>query len=189
MKKTKNYIYNLKKYLSKKDRRFNNIFITPVVAFNRKNTNIDAIHSFEDGYIYIDEIAKYIQYSSNNSNTELEWIKDGLKKLPTWDTVTTSSNENIYGIMEGEYIEVYTYDNKKINILYNEILNIKIERKSVFSKEDILVVNFVSGEVEKYKNIRGTIILNKFGDLQEHKISNLKYINFGTNALRRDIYI
>lgn len=189
MKKTKNYIYNLKRYLAKEDRRFNNIFIVPVVAFNRKNANISRIYSFDEGYIYIDEIDKYIKYHFKSLNKQLDWIERGLEALSTWDTLKTSTGENIYGIIKGNYIEVITQDNNQIKIPYDEIINIKIKKMSLFSKEDILIIKFLNNEIKEFKNIRGTIVLDKFGELQKHKISNLKYIDVGTNALRINNYI
>lgn len=186
MKKTKYFIKNLKNYLSNKNNMFGKVFIKPIVAFNRENADISSIHSFEKGYIYIDEIHALIEENSNGSNRNLQWIRNGLIGLSTWDTIITSSNEEIYGVIKDSYLDVCTLNNDKVKLNYKDIKSIKIERNGIFSKEDRLFIKFTDNTENEYKNIRGNIILNKFGNLQEHKISNINFVNVGTWRLRKD---
>lgn len=185
MKKTKYFINNLKNYLSNKNNMFGKVFIKPVVAFNRDNADISSIHSFEKGYIYIDEIPALIEDNSNRRNRDVQWTRNGLLELSTWDTVITSSNEEIYGVIKDSYLDVYTVSNEKFKINYKDIKAIKIERNGVFSKEDRLFIKFTDNTENEYKNTRGAIVLNKFGNLQEHKISNVNFVDVGTWRLRK----
>lgn len=186
MKKTKYFINNLKSYLSTKYSMFNKVFINPVVAFNRDITDISDIHSLEKGYIYIDEIPRLIEVNSSKRKGNIEYIKNGLLELSTWDTVVTNSNETIYGIIEDSYLNVYTEDNEKIKINYKDVKFVKVERKGIFSKEDRLLIRFTDNRENYYKNTTGKIILDKFGTLQEHKISNVNFIDIGTWRLRKN---
>lgn len=189
MKKTKNYIYNLKGYLRKTDCRFNGLFVIPVVAFNRKNSDISAIHSFEEGYIYIDEIKKYIEKTSSINEDNQLWIINGLSELPSWDTLITSNKEEIYGVIKGDFIILRNDNGNAEKLSLSNILYVKLERGKIFSKEDIATVTFVDGRDVKYKNIDGVVTLDKFGELQKHNISNLNYIDVGTHSLRKNNYL
>lgn len=61
-----------------------------------------------------------------------------------------------------------------------------MKRNGIFSKEDRLFVKFTDDTENEYKNTRGVIVLDKFGDLQEHKISNINFVDIGTWRLRKD---
>lgn len=186
MKKTKYFINNFKNYLSSKNSLFNQVNIKAVVAFNRDNADISDIHSFEKGYIYIDEISRLIEKNSSRTYKEHQWLRKELLRLSTWDTVVTSTNEQLYGIIKGSGLTVNTLDNDAVNLKYKDITSIDIKRTGTFSKEDRLIVKFADGAKSVYKNIRSVIVLDKFGDLQEHKISNLNFVDVGTWRLREE---
>lgn len=189
MRKTKGYINQLKKYLSIDDKRFNKVFITPIVAFNRKNTDISDIHSFEDGYIYIDELKNYLEWKSSEAKTNQFWITEGLSNLPTWDTVITTSNEEIYGLIHDDYINLIDEEGEKVKLKLREVVQIRLERGLFFSKEDKVKVVFSDNTTKTYKNVNETIALNKFGKIQKHNISNLTCINVGSQILRANNYL
>jgi hypothetical protein len=101
LKKTKNFISLLKKYVGRVEPRFQRLFLIPVVCFGEK-ADIRAIYDFQGGIIHIEHLPMFFdqhrhpQFATKPSSWITETI---LNKIPNWDRVQTASGEWVNGIL------------------------------------------------------------------------------------------
>ena len=186
LKKTKYYIHHLKQFLSRIDERFSGLFIIPVVGFSDAETDILAIHSMDQGLVYVSEIPGFIKCHRNErfANSPSRWIVDGLRQLPTWDRIQTRENEWLHGIILDDDFSCKTVDGQQYRIPYKHTHSISVSRKGMFSAYDDIQVIRIDGKKVALASSNGRIKFDKFGERQVHKLRNINKVSVGTQSLR-----
>ncbi len=186
LKKTRYFIYNLKRYLSKFDSRFAHVYIIPIVGFSDEESDISAIHSIKDGMVYISEIPQVVEYYRNEkfTNSHSKWIIDGLEKLSTWDAVITRTGEYINGIIKGKEFVCKTKEGRIYSEPYKNIKSVNVAREGILSAYDDVKVLKMNGETDNLLCMEGAVNLDRFGENQLHRLRNIKQIIIGTTYLR-----
>jgi|GEM_PF-1177252 len=184
--KTRYYIHHLKQFLSVIDQRFSHLFIIPVVGFSDTESDISAIHSMEEGLVYISEIPEFIRQHRNERFAKLpsQWIVDGLGWVPTWDRILTRKNEWIQGVILDDTFRCTLPDGGVYSIPYSEVECIYVTRQGSLSDHDGLRILRVSGQTEVLKSSKGQVNIDKAGEHQIHKLRNINQIRIGTHTLR-----
>ncbi|MGB9591742.1 MAG: nuclease-related domain-containing protein [Candidatus Kryptoniota bacterium] len=184
--KTRYYIHHLKQFLTRIDQRFSRLFIIPVVGFSDTESDISAIHSLEEGLVYISEIPEFIRRHRDErfANSPSQWIVDGLRQVPTWDRILTRKNEWIQGIILDNAFSCISPDGRVYSIPYSEVECIYITRQDAFSDHDDVRILRVGGQTEVLMSSKGQVNMDKAGEHQIHKLRNINQIRIGTHALR-----
>ncbi|OSS42147.1 hypothetical protein DESAMIL20_1700 [Desulfurella amilsii] len=177
--KTKFFTKQLRKYLLRFDNRFSTIKFKSVVVFLDSSTNIDGIQSFEEGLIYFSQLEDFLEQQSQNG-TNNAWVLDYLEKLPTFDKIITVNNQTIQGILK-EIIIHCQKPNTELDLKKIRAIDIKHKFTSckaqiMLQYNDLTTCEFVCDKL--------TVILDKFGTLQKHRLSNINKIIVGTHSLR-----
>jgi len=177
--KTKFFTKQLRNHLLKLDNRFSTVKFKSVVVFLDSSTNIDNIHSFEEGLIYFSQLEDFLEQQSQN-DANYSWVLDYLEKLPAFDKIITVNNQTIQGILK-EIIIHCQKQNTKIDLKNIRTIDIKHKLTSCNAKitlqnTDLTTCEFVCDKL--------TVSLDKFGTLQKHRLSNINKIIVGTHSLR-----
>ncbi|MGB9755516.1 MAG: nuclease-related domain-containing protein [Desulfurella sp.] len=177
--KTKFFAKQLKEHLERFDARFSTVKFKSVVVWLDSIANIENIYSFDDGLIYLSQLTDFIEKKSqkNKNNT---WATEYLEKLPTFDQIITTGNQNIHGIILGNTINCQ----KPIQDLHlKDIVSIDFTHKFTSCKSKV-TVNYKDTRNLEFECEKITINLDKFGTHQKHRLFNIKKIIVGTNILR-----
>ncbi len=177
--KTKFFTKQLKEYLIRLDKRFSTVKFQSIVVWVDSSTNIENIHSFEDGVIYLSQLCDFIEQKSASGEND-NVIVEILENLPTFDKIITTYNHTIQGILMDNTI-VIKESNTQLHL--QNIKSISIAHK-LTSCNNILTVEYTDWHTRSYACKQLTINLDKFGSHQKHKISNIKKIIVGTHSLR-----
>jgi Nuclease-related domain len=99
--KTKSFALQLKKYIGRREPRFQHLFLVPVVCFGAK-ADISAISDFQNGMISIEQLPAFLDQQRNPrfASQPSGWIVDTiLNKVPNWDRIKLTTGEWINGIL------------------------------------------------------------------------------------------
>ncbi len=177
--KTKFFTKQLKEYLRKLDKRFSKVKFQSVVVWVDSSTNIENIHSFDDGIIYLSQLCDFIEQKSASGENDSVIVKI-LENLPSFDKIITTHNYTISGILMDNTI-LLKESNTQLHL--QNIKSITIVHK-LTSCNHTLTVEYTDCHTINYACKQLTINLDKFGTHQKHKISNVKKIIVGTHSLR-----
>ena len=183
---TKYYITHLKRFLCGSDARFSRLFIIPVVGFSDTDSDISAIHSMEDGLVYISEIPEFIKHHRNEklARSPSRWIIDGLALVPTWDRILTRKSEWLNGLVLDEAFTCTGLDGSQYNVSYKDVKSISVSRTGVFSDHDDVKIMRATGEIDTLSCSSYSIKFDKSGERQIHTLRNVKEISIGTHIIR-----
>lgn len=173
------FVHPAKQYLARAcDRRFEHLRIEAVGAFTR-NGDISAIHSFEDGLVYVDELPALFSMRRNErfANRPSEWIVTGLEALPRLDVVRTAEGHHFRGFLQGSHLQYRGPEQQEYGWEWRQIEWIYLERSGVFSSHDKVILQLRSGRRVESQAVQGIVrVLDLEGQLSEHKLSNLAFI-------------
>ena len=182
--RVKSYIYNFKHYLKDIKSPLATEHFHNLLVFIRDDSDITAIHSFEDGIIYHDEICEYMEMKSKygNSSLDTEIVKTSLSSLPTWDVVTARAGGQYYGVLKNDGFTCALEDSRSVVVPYACTDQINFTHKSRFSPTEL---NFISeGKQNSYKVNGGRIPLYRFGETDYFKTNSIEKVVLGANPLR-----
>ncbi|MGB9590577.1 MAG: nuclease-related domain-containing protein [candidate division WOR-3 bacterium] len=181
--------YALKGYLNWSDKKMRGLWVEPLVIFvkrdklGRDGTNADAVRGFEKGIVYLDELEKFVAWkhrSTPGDRLDYKLIMPITERIYTWDTVEMEKENNLHwGIVYNKefWLEV---DGKRVSIPTDEIKNVLVKRKGIFSEHDEMAVHLISG-----KEIRGISRMDYLklkdpkGNVEEISFRNIKGITIG----------
>jgi hypothetical protein len=172
------FIHPAKEYLSRADRRFERLRIEPVGAFTR-NADIDAIRSFEDGVVYIEDLPELFTRRRNDrfADRPSTWIVQGLAALPRLDVVRTREGQLFRGFFQGQHLEYRGTDRREYGWEWARIGWVYLERAGMFSSHDKVVVQLRAGQRVESEAVQGVVSLVSLdGQLTQHMLSNLVFL-------------
>ncbi len=173
------FILPAKQYLSRVcDRRFEHLRMEAVGAFTR-NGDISAIHSFDEGLVYVDQLPVLFSMRRKErfADRPSGWIVSGLEMLPRLDVVRTAEGHLFRGFLQGSHLEYRGPEQRQYGWEWRQIEWIYAERSGPFSSHDNLILQLRSGHRVESQAVQGIVrVLNLEGQLTEHKLSNLAFI-------------
>jgi hypothetical protein len=143
-----------------------------------RSVDISAIHSLDNGMLYVAEIPTFMARRAGavSAASPPRWILDGLAQVPTWDRVQTTRGEWINGVITDEAFVFEDPEIGQCGVLYAEILEIGLSRSGWLSDWDDLTVTRTGGRVQHGRCAGGEVHLNRFGQLQHHRLRNVRRI-------------
>lgn len=180
LKKTKNFIYHLKNYVGQIEPRFQRLHIYAVAAFSEE-ADISAIHSFDDGMIYISELQRFFEHHRNPQFAQRPslWIMNAMRRIPTWDLIQTTDNEWINGFFMTNELVYKGTDRRMHSLPYAKINSVSWQRKGLFSAYDEMTISFTDGKQEKLNSVNGSIWLQRIGEKKYFKLRNVNKLIVG----------
>ena len=160
------------------DGRFERLRMEPVGAFTRDG-DISAIHSLEQGLVYVDELPAFfaLQRNEHFAHRPSAWVVNGLESLPRLDVVRTKVGHLFHGFLENPALEYRAPDRNHHHWEWREIARIYLEPSGFFSSHDKLRIQLRSGQTIQSSAVQGTVrILDLEGQRTEHALSNLAFI-------------
>lgn len=175
--KTRSFIHHLRGHLGHVDPRFRGLPMVPVVGFSAQS-DISDIHSFEEGMLYVSEIPSFVAARGNArpGAPPPGWVVDGLARVPTWDRVQTTRGEWINGVLVDQAFVFQEPDSGPCGVPYAEIVEVDLTRRGWLSDWDDLVVVRTGGRVQHGRCAGGEVRLERFGELQHHRLRNIRCI-------------
>jgi len=193
--KTRSFIHHLRDYLAHIDPRFRGLTMVPVVGFSAVS-DVSAVHSFEEGMLCVSEIPTFVaaRATARSGAPPPGWVVEGLARVPTWDRVQTTRGEWINGVLVDEAFVFQEPDSGLCGVPYAEVLEIGLARRGWLSDWDDLVVVRTGGRVQHGRCAGGEVRLEHFGELQHHRLRNLRRIvpslaRLGPAAPRRSLVV
>jgi hypothetical protein len=175
--KTRSFIHHLRDYLAHSDPRFRGLTMVPVVGFSALS-DISAVHGFEEGMLHVWEIPSFVaaRATGRSGAPPPGWVVEGLARVPTWDRVQTTRGEWINGVLVDEAFVFQEPDSGPCSVPYAEILEIGLARRGWLSDWDELVVVRTGGRVQQGRCAGGEVRLERFGELQHHRLRNVRRV-------------
>jgi hypothetical protein len=175
--KTRSFIRHLRDYLGPIDPRFLGLRMVPVVGFSAQS-DISAIHSFDEGILSVSEIPSFVaaRASARSGAPAPGWVLEGLARVPTWDRVQTTRGEWINGVLVDKAFVFQEPDSGPCSVPYAEILEIGVARRGWLSDWGELVVVRTGARVQQGRCAGGEVRLERFGELQRHRLRNIRRI-------------
>lgn len=138
---TDRYLSNLRRFLTRIDRRFDSVRIVPVYVFSRE-ADLGDLHTPGSGFIYDDELFAFVMqqkrsFTHTHSHASLE---AGLRNVPRADTVLQIDGSRLTGIIEGEEFKYRSRGDKRWHQWHwKDIAQIRVEsRGGLFESSDTL---------------------------------------------------
>ncbi|MBV9232017.1 MAG: NERD domain-containing protein [Chloroflexi bacterium] len=181
LKKTKNFINLLKKYVGRVEPRFQRLFLIPVVCFGEK-ADIRAIYDFQAGIIHIEHLPMFFDQHRNPqfATTPSPWITETiLNKIPNWDRVQTTSGEWVNGILGEHYLTFLGQDGRSYCLPnYSTIKSISWQKwhHAPFTP---MTVTYTNGATQVLACGEGQISLMRGGQSQTYHLRNLQHLVVG----------
>jgi hypothetical protein len=182
LKKTKLFIRQLKEYLGDTvDVRFRKLFIIPVVAFVEE-ADIQAIHSFEAGMIYVRELPTFLQRHAHPefAHRPSRWVAEGIQRIPTSDLLLTTDDHPFKGFITDQLLSFIKRDGNVEHVPYAGIRSIWLEHTWLFSDYDKMTIFFSEGHFREFECSQGVVHATDFsGERKTHKLRNVSKIIVG----------
>lgn len=181
LKKTKSFIGVLKKYMARREPRFQHLFIIPVVCFD-KQADIRAIYNFQEGIIQIEQLPMFFLHHKNERFTSRpsRWIAETiLQKIPNWDRVQTLQGEWINGILVEPNL-TFNGPASKLHSLpnYAMVKTIQWQHPSGIAQAT-MTVTYTNGRVETFPCSGGQLNLIRGNQPETFYLQDLRYLAVG----------
>ncbi|MDQ2714235.1 MAG: NERD domain-containing protein [Chloroflexota bacterium] len=174
-KKTDEYIHNLKYYLQQVHPGLTQFPIYPILAFSHK-ADLSAVHRFDAGILYIDEIAAFLDKYAHSAYARqpAPWIEGELRRLPTWDYVFTIDGKSFNGMLSEPALRFKDAHWREQVIPYRTISALEIQ-----TKQEIKITS-IDGRIQTFNYKDGAVRLNRFkGEQQIHSFDNIRQVIVG----------
>lgn len=175
LKKTKSFIGVLKKYMARREPRFQHLFIIPVVCFD-KQADIRAIYNFHEGIIQIEQLPTFFFHHRNErfAARPSPWIAETiLNKIPNWDRVQTIDGEWVNGIL----VE------PNLTFLGNAVRHCSLPNyamvKTICWQHTQMTVTYTNGSVQTFPCYGGQLNLLRGNKPETFSLQNLRYLVVG----------
>jgi Nuclease-related domain len=179
--KTKSFALQLKKYVGRREPRFQHLFLVPVVCFGAK-ADISAIYDFENGMISIEQLPAFLDHKRNPrfASQPSGWIIDTiLNKVPNWDRIQTTTGEWINGILVDARLTFVGPDGGTYTIAdYSQIKTISWQK--VYNASHLqMTVTYTSGAVQVLACRQGQISLKRGPQPESFNVYTVQYLSVG----------